>query len=100
MKLYADSSREFVRATTQNRIVDRLRLIDTERAQNRMAALKVGQLASFATDKGDRMLAVVVKHNRLTVTVACQHGPRWTMPPQALRPETEASRGAPGFAPC
>ena len=25
MKLYADSSREFVRATTQNRIVDRLR---------------------------------------------------------------------------
>lgn len=71
-----------------NRIVDRLRLIDTVASQAALSGLRVGQTVRFDAGAAGVKTGVLVKRNIKTATVLV--GDRtWRVSPQFLAPADE-----------
>ena len=66
------------------RIVQRLQLLQTVHAHRDMMEFTLGQRVSFATHGGQRQTGILTKFNRKTVTVITDDGQRWNVPPQLL----------------
>ncbi len=73
-----------------NRIVDRLRLIDTVASQAALSRLKVGQSVRFDAGAAGIKTGVLVKRNIKTATVLV--GDRaWRVSPELLAPADEGA---------
>jgi hypothetical protein len=76
-----------------NRIVERLRLIEQMRAHARMLEFRIGDRVSFEPEGQPAVTGMLTRYNRKTVTVITDSGQRWTVAPTLLR-RADASRGA------
>lgn len=66
-----------------NRIVDRLRDFQHQRAQQGMAAFRPGDVVRFSTNEGE-IVGVLIRLNKKSVTVHTEGGRRWNVAPQLV----------------
>ena len=78
------------------RIVARLKVMESMQAHMEMMAFNLGARVSFQTRTG-RQFGTLVKRNRKTVTVITEGGQRWNIPPHLLSAVKQAD--AEGAAP-
>jgi hypothetical protein len=78
-----------------NRIVARLRFLQETRAHARMLEFKIGDRVSFQTDGHPRVVGMLTRYNRRTVTVVTNDGQRWNVTPGLLQP-ADAGRASDG----
>ena len=65
------------------RVVTRLKMLESMQTHIEMMRFNPGQRVSFA-HQGGRILATLVKYNRKTVTVVTDNGQRWNISPHLL----------------
>lgn len=66
-----------------NRIVDRLRELQRQQAQQGMTQFRPGDVVRFTTDEGE-VVGVLVRLNKKSVTVHTEGGRRWNVAPQLV----------------
>ncbi|NKI17975.1 hypothetical protein HCU74_11225 [Spongiibacter sp. KMU-166] len=66
------------------RIIERLKMLESLHAHQSMMQFHPGSRVSFDTPQGERALATVMKFNRKTVTVVTDSGERWNVSPHLL----------------
>ena len=76
------------------RIVARLKMLESMQAHIEMMAFGIGQRVSFEY-QGGRQMATLVKYNRKTVTVVTDNGQRWNISPHLLSPVKDAGTAEP-----
>jgi hypothetical protein len=80
-----------------NRIVERLRLLNQMRAHGQMLQFKIGDRVSFQPEGRPTVAGMLTRYNRRTVTVITDSGQRWNVAPALLRrADTSAEPQAPG----
>ena len=67
------------------RVVARLKMLESMQAHVEMMAFNIGARVSFEAQNG-RLLGTLVKYNRKTVTVVTDNGQRWNISPHLLSP--------------
>ena len=72
------------------RVVARLKFLESMQAHVDMMAFNLGARVSFDTQEG-RQFGTLVKYNRKTVTVVTESGQRWNISPHLLSPVKDAS---------
>jgi hypothetical protein len=65
------------------RVVARLKMLESMQAHVEMMAFNIGARVSFEAQNG-RLLGTLVKYNRKTVTVVTDNGQRWNISPHLL----------------
>lgn len=73
-----------------HRIVARLQFLSQMRAHARMLEFKIGDRVSFQPDGHRRVVGMVTRYNRKTVTVITDDGQRWNVSPALLRGPDDA----------
>ncbi|AEK56868.1 conserved hypothetical protein [Acidithiobacillus caldus SM-1] len=71
------------------RVVARLKMLESMQAHLEMMRFHPGQRVSFA-HQGGRLMGTVVKYNRKTVTVVTDNHQSWNVPPHLLSPVKDA----------
>jgi len=66
-----------------DRIIERLRLLDSMQAYHAMRAFNIGTRVSFDSKRG-RQVGRLTKFNQKTVTVLTEDGCRWRISPHLL----------------
>ena len=74
------------------RVVARLKFLESMQAHVDMMAFNLGARVSFDTQEG-RQLGTLVKYNRKTVTVLTESGHRWNISPHLLSGVKDAGAG-------
>jgi hypothetical protein len=67
-----------------NRIVARLQFLAQMRAHAQMLEFKIGDRVSFQPDGHRRIVGMLTRYNRKTVTVITNDGQRWNVTPRLL----------------
>jgi hypothetical protein len=91
MKIDIDSLSEAELIDLNNRIVERLRFLDSVRAHSEMMEFRIGERVSFEPAGRGRLIGTLVKYNRKTVTVVTGDGQKWNVSPHFLAPVKDAS---------
>jgi len=73
------------------RIVARLKFLDTLRAQQTMMQLNLGAQVSFDSARYGRVVGTVIKFNQKTVVVLTEDRRQWRVPPHILSPIKDAT---------
>ena len=81
-----------------NRIVERLRLLNQMHTHGRMLQFKIGDRVSFQPEGHQVVIGMLTRYNRKTVTVITDSRQRWNVTPALLR-RRHTSRGADDLAP-
>ena len=68
-----------------NRIVERLRLLNHMRAHAQMLEFRIGDRVSFQPQGRAPVIGMLTRYNRKTVTVITDDGHHWNVSPQFLR---------------
>ena len=76
------------------RVVARLKMLESMQAHIEMMQFNLGQQVSFE-HQGGRMLATLVKYNRKTVTVVTDNCQRWNISPHLLSPVKDTGSADP-----
>ncbi len=76
------------------RVVARLKMLESMQAHIEMMRFSPGQRVSFE-HQGGRILATLVKYNRKTVTVVTDNGQRWNITPHLLSAVKDAASAEP-----
>ena len=76
------------------RVVARLKMLESMQAHIEMMRFKPGQRVSFE-HQGGRILGTLVKYNRKTVTVVTDQGQRWNVSPHLLSAVKDAGTAEP-----
>ena len=76
------------------RVVARLKMLESMQTHIEMMRFKPGQRVSFE-HQGGRLLGTLVKYNRKTVTVVTDAGQRWNISPHLLSPVKDAGTVSP-----
>ena len=71
------------------RVVARLKMLESMQVHIEMMSFNIGQRVSFA-HQGGRLTATLLKYNRKTVTVVTDEGQRWNISPHLLSPVKDA----------
>lgn len=71
------------------RIIERLKILDAADAINAMMKLNVGAKVCFESSKQGMQVGTLIKFNQKTVTVLTDEGRRWKVSPQMLSPIVE-----------
>ncbi len=66
------------------RIIERLKMLESLHAHKSMMQFHPGARVSFDSPQGERVIATVMKFNRKTVTVVTDSGQRWNVSPHLL----------------
>ena len=74
-----------------DRIIERLKFLDTVRAQQAMMALNLGTQVSFDSARHGRVFGTVIKFNQKTVVVLTEDRKQWRIPPHILVPIKDAA---------
>jgi len=75
-----------------NRIVERLRLLNQMHTHGRMLQFKIGDRVSFQPEGHSVVIGMLTRYNRKTVTVITDSGQRWNVTPALLRRVNNSSR--------
>ena len=76
------------------RVVARLKMLESMQAHVDMMAFNIGARVSFETQDG-RQLGTLIKYNRKTVTVMTDSGHRWNISPHLLSAVKDANPNKP-----
>ena len=76
------------------RVVARLKMLESMQAHVEMMAFNIGARVSFEALNG-RLLGTLVKYNRKTVTVVTDNGQRWNISPHLLSPVKDTGPAQP-----
>jgi hypothetical protein len=79
------------------RVVARLKFLESAQAHLEMMAFNLGAQVSFESPEG-RQFGTLVKYNRKTVTVITDNGRRWNVSPHLLSPVKDAGPAQPKAA--
>jgi len=74
-----------------DRVVERLKFLDTVRAQRAMMEMNLGTQVSFASPRHGRVFGTIIKFNRKTVVVLSEERRQWRVPPHILTPIKDAT---------
>lgn len=74
-----------------DRVVERLKYLDTVKAQQAMMEFKLGTQVSFDSPKHGRVFGTIIKFNRKTVAVLSEDRRQWRVPPHILTPIKDAT---------
>jgi len=74
-----------------DRVVERLKFLDTVRAQQAMMEMNLGTQVSFASTRHGRVFGTIIKFNRKTVVVLSEDRRQWRVPPHILTPIKDAT---------
>ena len=84
MKIDIDRLTESELIDLNHRIVARLRMFAQLRAHTSMLEFKVGERVSFDTEDGRRIVGMLVRYNKKTVSLVTDDGHRWNVSPALL----------------
>ena len=90
MKIDIDRLTEAELIDLNNRIVERLRFFNQMRAHAQMLEFKIGDRVTFQPEGRPRVIGMLTRYNRKTVTVITDDGQHWTVAPIFLRSATPA----------
>ena len=90
MRIDIDSLSEAELIDLNNRIVERLRFMRQARAHVTMLKFRIGERVSFEPDGCSRLIGIVTRYNKKSVTVVTTDGQRWNVGPGLLRAEPVA----------
>jgi hypothetical protein len=85
VKIDIDKLTEAELIDLNNRIVERLRLLNQMRAHGQMLQFKIGDRVSFQPVGHPIVVGMLTRYNRRTVTVITDSGQRWNVAPALLR---------------
>ncbi len=85
MEIDIDKLTEAELTDLNNRIVARLRFLSQMRAHAQMLEFKIGDRVSFQPEGHRRVVGMLTRYNRKTVTVISDDGQRWNVSPTLLR---------------
>ena len=74
-----------------DRVVERLKFLDTVKAQQHMMAFNLGTQVSFDSPRHGRVFGTIIKFNRKTVVVLSEDRRQWRVPPHILTPIKDAT---------
>ena len=74
-----------------DRVIERLKYLDTVHAQQAMMTLNIGSQVSFDSPRHGRVFGPVLKFNRKTVVVLTEDRVQWRIPPDILTPIKDAT---------
>lgn len=66
------------------KIVERLKFLDTLHAHEEMMRFRIGEKVAFQPSGMERQVGTLVKFNKKTVTVIAENGRKWNVSPQLL----------------
>jgi hypothetical protein len=90
MRINIDHLTELELVDLNQRVVQRLRMIQQMHAHVRMLDFKIGERVWFQTDR--RMIdGTLIRYNKKSVTVVTDAGERWTVSPGFLRESPQGS---------
>jgi|SRR6266581_1887652 len=98
MKIDIDKLTEAELVDLNNRVVERLRLLNQMRAHGEMLQFKIGDRVSFEPDGHPVVVGMLTRYNRKTVTIITDSGQRWNVAPRLLR-RADTSNAAVDLAP-
>jgi hypothetical protein len=98
MKIDIDRLTEAELIDLNNRVVARLQFLAQMRAHAHMLEFKIGDRVSFQPDGHRRLVGMLTRYNRKTVTVITEDGQRWNVSPRLLG-RAEEPRGSENPAP-
>ena len=75
--------------TVHNMIVERLRLLQRQHAQQTMSRFRIGDTVCFNTNDGRTITGILVKMNKKSVTVHSEGGHSWNVASQLLTKATQ-----------
>src|SRR5262245_49635749 len=84
MRIDIDKLTEAELIDLNNRIVARLQFLAQMRAHAQMLEFKIGDRVSFQPDGHRRVVGMLTRYNRKTVTVITDDGQRWNVTPRLL----------------
>ena len=84
MKIDIDKLTEAELIDLNNRIVERLRLLNQLRAHAQMLEFRIGDRVSFQPDGHPLVTGMLTRYNKKTVTVIADTGQRWNVTPRLL----------------
>ena len=92
MRIDIDKLTEAELIDLNNRVVARLQFLSQMRAHAEMLEFKIGDRVSFQPDGYRRLVGVLTRYNRKTVTVITDDGQRWNVSPRLLGRVDESHR--------
>jgi hypothetical protein len=81
-----------------NRIVARLRFLSQMRAHSQMLDFKIGDRVAFQPAGHPRLIGMLTRYNKKTVTVITDSGQHWNVSPGLLRKADSPDRTETGNA--
>jgi hypothetical protein len=93
MKIDIDNLNEKELIDLNHRIVERLKFLESMRTHAEMMAFSVGEKVVFYPSGREKVVGVLVKYNKKTVTVLTEEGQRWNVSPHLLTKIEESKRG-------
>ncbi len=84
MTIDIDKMTEIELIGLNDRIVQRLRMIQQLRAHQQMLEFQIGDRVSFAGDHGVPIVGIIARYNRKSVTIITESGQRWNVAPVLL----------------
>jgi len=82
MRIDIDRLTEAELMDLNNRVVARLQFLTQMRAHAQMLEFKIGDRVSFQPDGHRRLVGMLTRYNRKTVTVVTDDGQRWNVSPR------------------
>ena len=76
------SERELIELN--HRIVERLKFLSSARSYKKMTEFNIGEKVSFQVAGKGKIVGILVKYNKKTVTVLTGEGEQWNVPPHVL----------------
>ena len=89
MRIDIDKLTEAELIDLNNRVVARLQFLAQMRAHAQMLEFKIGDRVSFQPNGHRRIVGMLTRYNRKTVTVITDDGQRWNVSPRLLGPVDE-----------
>jgi hypothetical protein len=93
MKIDIDKLSEEELIDLNNRVVERLRFLSQMRAHSEMLDFKIGDRVAFQPAGHPRLVGMLTRYNKKTVTVITDTGQHWNVAPGLLR-KAESTAGA------
>ncbi len=98
MKIDIDKLSEDELIDLNNRIVVRLRFLSQMRAHSQMLDFKIGDRVAFQPEGSPRLVGMLTRYNRKTVTVITDSGQHWNVAPGLLRKAASPDHAETGHA--
>jgi hypothetical protein len=85
MKIEIDKLTEAELIELNHRVVARLRFLNQRRAHTHMLEFSIGDRAAFQPEGRSRIVGMLTRYNKKTVTVITESGEHWNVSPNLLR---------------